>query len=121
VSCCEHRKLHTTWSSAPAPAGAEPPWLVRLLGSRCPFPNPKLDMLDKSAPALSESTKSRKAVGRRAPSKKQPRCPGPFRLLRLPTCVLDRCSDIATEIQIQRKMEMDVDGRRGHGRVGDDD
>ena len=67
-------------------------------------------MLDKSAPALSESTKSRKAVGRRAPSKKQPRCPCLFRFCS--GCPYSFSIGVQTWLPRSKRKEEDGD-RRG--------
>jgi hypothetical protein len=50
-----------------------------------------LDMLVKRSPTLSEARKKSRAVGRRAPSRKEPKRPSPLRLLMLPICVRSRC------------------------------
>ena len=55
-----------------------------------------LDMLlVKRSPTLSEARKKSRAVGRRAPSRKEPKWPSPLRLLMLPICVSARRRDPA--------------------------
>ena len=60
--------------------------------------------------------------GQESPEQETTQMPGPVPLLlRLPICVLDRCSDIATEIQTKRGRWRSTWMADEDGRVGYDD